>query len=185
VTEADYGRRLRDLRGGLGLSLRQVEERGGPSKDVLSPIERGLHKPRAQTLGKIARAFEMSPTQLRTVLENKPEPPPRSVGQQLQDSPEGPVNLLESWEHELSQGGPERPPVLISLSRLDNKLRKAPPGERLYLIDRLIEEESSETNRYWLRSRRERVLNGTYRPMRPNPQTAEEAGKEAQALVTA
>ncbi len=112
-----------------------------------------------------------------------PEPPPRSVGEQLRDNPEAPVNLPESWKHELSQGGPERPPVLISLSRLDNKIHQAPPSERLGLIDRLLDEESSETNRYWLRSRRDRVSNGTYRPMRPDPQTPEEAGREAQELL--
>jgi transcriptional regulator with XRE-family HTH domain len=69
VTNEEYGQRLRDLRGELGLSLREVEERGGPSKDVLSPIERGLHKPRTQTLGRIAQAFGMSVTELRDRLE--------------------------------------------------------------------------------------------------------------------
>jgi len=69
VTNIEYGQRLRDLRAELGLSLREVEERGGPSKDVLSPIERGVHKPRAQTLGKIAQVFGISVSELRTRLE--------------------------------------------------------------------------------------------------------------------
>jgi transcriptional regulator with XRE-family HTH domain len=70
VTNSEYGQRLRDLRAELRLSLREVEERGGPSKDVLSPIERGVHKPRAQTLGKIAQAFGMSVPELRARLED-------------------------------------------------------------------------------------------------------------------
>lgn len=69
MTNEEYGQRLRDLRGELGLSLREVEERGGPSKDVLSPIERGLHKPRTQTLGRIAEAFGLSVAELRNTLE--------------------------------------------------------------------------------------------------------------------
>ncbi len=71
MTNSEYGQRLRDLRAELGLSLREVEERGGPSKDVLSPIERGVHKPRAQTLGKIAKAFGMSVADLRAELEGQ------------------------------------------------------------------------------------------------------------------
>ncbi len=79
MTNEEYGQRLRDLRGELGLSLREVEERGGPSKDVLSPIERGLHKPRTQTLGRIAQAFGMSVSELRATLEADPPKAPEPL----------------------------------------------------------------------------------------------------------
>jgi transcriptional regulator with XRE-family HTH domain len=64
-----YGNRLRELRAERRLSLRQVEERGGPNKDTLSLIERGVHKPHAQTLGRIAAAFDMTVAELRRELE--------------------------------------------------------------------------------------------------------------------
>ncbi len=80
MTNIEYGQRLRDVRGEMGLSLREVEERGGPSKDVLSAIERGLHKPRTQTLGKVAQVFGISVSELRARLEADPKvstPPSR------------------------------------------------------------------------------------------------------------
>jgi transcriptional regulator with XRE-family HTH domain len=69
-----YGERLRELRAERQLSLRQVEERGGPNKDTMSLIERGVHKPHAQTLGRIAKAFDMSVAGLRAELEAAERP---------------------------------------------------------------------------------------------------------------
>jgi len=51
------------------MSLRDVEERGGPNKDTMSLAERGVHRPNAQTIGKIAQAFDVSVAELRTELE--------------------------------------------------------------------------------------------------------------------
>jgi transcriptional regulator with XRE-family HTH domain len=56
------------------LSLRQVEERGGPNKDTMSLIERGVHKPYAQTFARIAHAFDMSVAELRSELEAAERP---------------------------------------------------------------------------------------------------------------
>lgn len=69
-----YGERLRELRAEHQLSLRQVEERGGPNKDTMSLLERGVHKPHAQTLGRIAQAFGMSVSNLRSELEGADSP---------------------------------------------------------------------------------------------------------------
>jgi len=69
-----YGERLRELRAERQLSLRQVEERGGPNKDTMSLLERGVHKPHAQTLGRIAIAFGMSVAELRAELEAAEHP---------------------------------------------------------------------------------------------------------------
>jgi transcriptional regulator with XRE-family HTH domain len=69
-----YGDRLRELRAERQLSLRQVEERGGPNKDTMSLLERGVHKPHAQTLGRIAKAFDMSVAELRAELEAAESP---------------------------------------------------------------------------------------------------------------
>ena len=70
-----YGERLRELRAEHQLSLRELEERGGPHKDTMSLVERGVHKPHAQTLGRIAKAFGMSVSELNAELEaaNRPE----------------------------------------------------------------------------------------------------------------
>ena len=64
-----YGDRLRELRAERRMSLRDVEERGGPNKDTMSLAERGVHRPNAQTIGKIAQAFGVSVAELRTELE--------------------------------------------------------------------------------------------------------------------
>jgi transcriptional regulator with XRE-family HTH domain len=75
VVISRYGEKLRELRAERRLSLRQVEERGGPNKDTMSLIERGVHKPHAQTLGRIAQAFDMSVAELRAELEAADRPP--------------------------------------------------------------------------------------------------------------
>jgi transcriptional regulator with XRE-family HTH domain len=83
-----YGERIRDLRAERRLSLRDVVERGGPNKDTMSLIERGVHEPRALTLARIAEAFDMSVAELRYELEARPkvvpEDPPDSLSQLLE-----------------------------------------------------------------------------------------------------
>ena len=77
-----YGERLRELRAERQLSLRQVEERGGPPKDTMSLAERGVHKPHPRTLGRIAQALGMSVAELRAELEEA-------------ESPKGPMTTVE------------------------------------------------------------------------------------------
>lgn len=69
-----YGERLRELRAERRLSLRQVEERGGPNKDTMSLIERDVHKPHPRTLGRIAEALDMDVSTLRFELESAERP---------------------------------------------------------------------------------------------------------------
>jgi transcriptional regulator with XRE-family HTH domain len=69
-----YGARLRELRAERQLSLREVEEQGGPNKDTMSLIERGVHKPQPQTLGRIAKALGVSVAELRSDLEAAEHP---------------------------------------------------------------------------------------------------------------
>jgi transcriptional regulator with XRE-family HTH domain len=69
-----YGERLRELRAERRLSLRQVVERGGPNKDTMSLIERGVHRPHPQTLGRSAHALDMSVAELRGELEAAEHP---------------------------------------------------------------------------------------------------------------
>ena len=69
-----YGERLRELRAERQLSLREVEERGGPNKDTMSLAERGVHKPHPQTIGRIAKAFGMSVSALNAELEEADDP---------------------------------------------------------------------------------------------------------------
>jgi transcriptional regulator with XRE-family HTH domain len=69
-----YAERLRELRTEKRLTLRQVEERGGPSKDTMSSAERGVHKPNTQTIAKIAAAFGMSTARLLAELDEAASP---------------------------------------------------------------------------------------------------------------
>jgi len=70
------GDRLRRVRAARNLSLRDVEDMGGPSKDALSAAERGIHKPNQQTLAKIADALGMSIDELKAELGEKAPPVP-------------------------------------------------------------------------------------------------------------
>jgi transcriptional regulator with XRE-family HTH domain len=87
-----FGERLRELRAERQLSLRQVKERGGPNKDTMSLLERGVHSPHAQTLGRIAQAFGMSVAELRTELDAA-QPPP--LGQAPPSPEQPPLNGFE------------------------------------------------------------------------------------------
>jgi transcriptional regulator with XRE-family HTH domain len=57
---ASLGEYLRDQRKGAELSLRQLAEQAGVSNPYLSQVERGLRKPSAEVLNKIAAALQIS-----------------------------------------------------------------------------------------------------------------------------
>jgi transcriptional regulator with XRE-family HTH domain len=52
--------RLRELREQRNLTLRELEELSGVSKDAISEIERGLRHPRTSTLNKLAAGLGVS-----------------------------------------------------------------------------------------------------------------------------
>ena len=63
-TPADLGRRIRMIRVSRGLTLKDLEERGGISATHVSEIERGKASPTVGALGRIARALDMRPATL-------------------------------------------------------------------------------------------------------------------------
>ena len=67
----ELGRRIKLLRVSLGLTLKDLEERGGISATHVSEIERGKASPTVGALGRIARALGMRPA---TLVEAKTEP---------------------------------------------------------------------------------------------------------------
>ena len=60
----EFGRRLKMLRLSRGLTLKDLEERGGISATHVSEIERGKASPTVGALGRIARALGMRPATL-------------------------------------------------------------------------------------------------------------------------
>lgn len=56
--------KLRVLRAQRGLTLRELAERSGVSKDAISEIERGKRTPRASTLASLAVALGVEPQEL-------------------------------------------------------------------------------------------------------------------------
>jgi transcriptional regulator with XRE-family HTH domain len=65
ATEANgVGSRVRALREGLGLSLRDLAERSGVSAPMLSQVERGDTSPTLAVAGRIATGLELSLSQL-------------------------------------------------------------------------------------------------------------------------
>src|SRR4051794_2333673 len=60
----EVGSRMRALREGMGLSLRDLAERSGVSAPMLSQVERGETSPTLAVAGKIAAGLELSLSQL-------------------------------------------------------------------------------------------------------------------------
>jgi transcriptional regulator with XRE-family HTH domain len=75
---ADIGEKLRLARVEAGLTVRQAAEASGRSKDSISKIERGLQAPTPLTVGKLARAYGVSPVEFLADIPRKkaPAPPP-------------------------------------------------------------------------------------------------------------
>jgi len=61
---AELGRRIKMLRVARGLTLKDLEQRGGISATHVSEIERGRASPTVGALGRIARALGMRPATL-------------------------------------------------------------------------------------------------------------------------
>jgi transcriptional regulator with XRE-family HTH domain len=129
-----YGERLRELRAEKQLSLREVEERGGPNKDTMSLAERGVHKPHAQTLGRIAKAFNMSVAELRAELEGArlAEWLKERCGHAYLALPKG---EFEEMFDRLPEEAPERRDLALEVNREYNTFCKFPynvtPEERI------------------------------------------------------
>lgn len=68
---AELGRRIKMLRIGRGMTLKDLEERGGISATHVSEIERGKASPTVGALGKIAAALGLRPA---TLVESDPLP---------------------------------------------------------------------------------------------------------------
>jgi transcriptional regulator with XRE-family HTH domain len=62
--EIDLGARIRPLRGGRPLTLRQLAEGAGVTESFLSQVERGVTSPSIATVQRIARALGLSIAQL-------------------------------------------------------------------------------------------------------------------------
>ena len=63
-TPAELGRRIKLLRISRGLTLKDLEQRGGISATHVSEIERGKASPTVGALGRIARALDLRPATL-------------------------------------------------------------------------------------------------------------------------
>jgi transcriptional regulator with XRE-family HTH domain len=133
----EYGDKLREMRAERRMSLRNIEERGGPNKDTMSLAERGVHRPNAQTLGKIAQAFGMSVGELRTELTAPP-----SLAEWLQERCGHAYLALPKGEFEdmfdqLPEDAPERRTRALEVNHEYNVFCKFPtnvtPAERLIM----------------------------------------------------
>ena len=161
-----YGERLRELRAERRLSLRQVEERGGPNKDTMSLIERDVHKPHPQTLGRIAEALELSVSELRAELEGaerplgQAPPEPRLEGAERRTARDYQVGQAEAFFVPLEEGEEEeeelcRPPfrhqILLPIRRGEVRSRRwSRHHASVTTLSKTRNDEISSTGTAWL-----------------------------------
>ena len=60
----DFGAKLREARANAGLTQEALADLTGMSRGAISPLERGEHMPRLDTLLKLAGALEVEPSAL-------------------------------------------------------------------------------------------------------------------------
>src|SRR5262245_50887268 len=72
-TLRQLGKRMREARSALGLTLRQLAERTGLSAAMLCHIEKGQANPTVQSLAAIADALQCPPARLFAVEEPEPD----------------------------------------------------------------------------------------------------------------
>src|SRR5438034_5682490 len=120
------GPRVRALREGMGLSLRDLAERSGVSAPMLSQVERGETSPTLAVAGRIAAGLELSLSQLLrldegdgvTIVRRRERRPggARSRGHAYEVlTPPLPGQRAEVSSHTLTPGaatgGPDDPPI--------------------------------------------------------------------------
>jgi transcriptional regulator with XRE-family HTH domain len=122
--DLDIGPRVRALRDGMGLSLRDLAERSGVSAPMLSQVERGETSPTLSVASRIAAGLELTLSQLLRLDEGDGVTVVRSADR-LQGGGEGhaygivtpahPGQRAEISEHVLragaATGGPDDPPI--------------------------------------------------------------------------
>jgi transcriptional regulator with XRE-family HTH domain len=127
----EVGQRVRALREGMGLSLRDLAERSGVSAPMLSQVERGETSPTLAVAGKIAAGLELSLSQLLRLDEGNSVAVVRADGRMRGGGARGhryevltpglPGQRAEVSEHVLkpgaSTGGPDDPPMHEAGSR--------------------------------------------------------------------
>lgn len=68
-----FGARVRKLRTGLGLSQEALAERAELHWTYVSGVERGVRNPGLNTVGRLARALEVTPADLLTGVGRPPK----------------------------------------------------------------------------------------------------------------
>jgi transcriptional regulator with XRE-family HTH domain len=148
------GPRMRALREGMGLSLRDLAERAGVSAPMLSQVERGETSPTLQVAGRIAAGLDLTLSQLLRLDESgwvsivragERRPGGASNGHRFEIlTPPLPGQRVELSRHVLdpgaSTGGPADPPIHEPGSRETALVESGPvvlvcDGERHELHD--------------------------------------------------
>ena len=116
----DLGEFIREQRNIGQLSLRKLSEQAGVSNPYLSQIERGLRKPSAEVLRRVARALEISSEELYVragILDERDEHP--DLGSVIRRDPDLSeeqkktlVRIYESFRRENEVPAPPAPSVV-------------------------------------------------------------------------
>jgi transcriptional regulator with XRE-family HTH domain len=145
----DFGRALETLRASKGLSREEVAGLAGISHSYLSEIERGLKRPSADILARVARAFGMKGSALFQYVEELSAPlpeevaPPRAVQMPLRRGRPLPLFSNDSDQAAARAGRQRRRPGLppgrdegadLALSELLVIGRRLRPDDRTALL---------------------------------------------------
>lgn len=99
-----FGERLRELRSGHGLTLKQLASRSSLSISFLSDLERNRTSPSTASIQRLASALNVSPSQVLTGVEFSESPTewPTGLSELRCDSEYGPL-LSDEWMRTLAR----------------------------------------------------------------------------------
>jgi len=122
-TLQQLGRRMREVRTSLGLTLRQLAARTGLSASMLCHIEKGQANPTTQSLAAIADALHCLPGSLFTPAESQDGEPSTSPCWMVLPA------AMRSWHDRLSTRPPlQQPRPRANASSVGELLHTAPGG---------------------------------------------------------
>ncbi len=130
----DYGRAIETLRTSRGLSREELARLARISRSYLHEVERGLKRPSADILARLARALGVGTAALMQYVEEISAPPDEDRPAAVQLSLRGgrPLALFDPGDVADREGPPDREALMVA--ELLVIARRLPPADRAALL---------------------------------------------------